>query len=45
LRALAKFLLLKGAVNFYTRGEQYDKAAETVAVLQREVKKAKHGKK
>jgi len=34
----AKFLLLKGAVSFYVRGEQYDKAADTVAALQREVK-------
>jgi len=34
----AKFLLLKGAVNFYTRGEAYDKAADMVAALQTGVK-------
>ena len=34
----AKFLLLKGAVNFYTRGEAYDKAADAVADLQAKVK-------
>ena len=33
-----KFLLLKGAVNFYTRGEAYDKAADAVADLQAKVK-------
>ena len=34
----AKFLLLKGAVSFYTRGEAYDKAADTVTALQANVK-------
>ena len=34
----ARFLLLKGAVNFYTRGEAYDKAADAVAALQTTVK-------
>ena len=34
----AKFLLLKGAVSFYTRGEAYDKAADTVTALQSGVK-------
>lgn len=34
----ARFLLLKGAVNFYTRGEAYDKAADAVATLQATVK-------
>lgn len=34
----AKFLLLKGAVTFYTRGEAYDKAADAVAALQTTVK-------
>ena len=34
----AKFLLLKGAVSFYTRGEAYDKAADAVTALQSGVK-------
>ena len=34
----AKFLLLKGAVNFYTRGEEYDKAADAVETLKASVK-------
>lgn len=34
----AKFLLLKGAVSFYARGEAYDKAADAVVELQRSVK-------
>ena len=34
----AKFLLLKGAVSFYTRGEAYDKAADAVEALKANVK-------
>ena len=34
----ARFLLLKGAVSFYTRGEAYDKSADAVAGLQTGVK-------
>lgn len=30
----AKFLLLKGAVNYYVRGEAYDKAADCIATMQ-----------
>ena len=29
-----KFLLLKGAVNYYVRGEAYDKAADCIATMQ-----------
>ena len=36
--AAAKFLFLKGAVSFYTRGEAYDKAADAVVSLQANVK-------
>ena len=34
----AKFLLLKGAVNYYVRGEAYDKAADVIAAMQTEIK-------
>ena len=34
----AKFLLLKGAVSFYTRGEAYDKAADAVELMKSNVK-------
>ena len=30
----AKFLLLKGAVSYYVRGEAYDKAADCIATMQ-----------
>jgi len=33
----AKFLLLKGAISFYVRGEAYDMAADTVNVLRAEI--------
>jgi len=32
-----KFLLLKGAVNYYVRGEAYDKAADCIATMQSNV--------
>ena len=34
----AKFLLLKGAVSYYVRGEAYDKAADCIATMQSEIK-------
>ena len=34
----AKFLLLRGAVSYYSRSADYDKAADAVALLQSEVK-------
>ena len=33
----AKFLLLKGAVNYYVRGEAYDKAADCIATMQSDI--------
>lgn len=33
----AKFLLLKGAVNYYVRGEAYDKAADCIATMQADI--------
>jgi formylglycine-generating enzyme required for sulfatase activity len=33
----AKFLLLKGAVSFYVRGEAYDKAADCIATMQSDI--------
>ena len=33
----AKFLLLKGAVNYYVRGESYDKAADCIATMQSDI--------
>ena len=32
-----KFLLLKGAVNYYVRGEAYDKAADCIAAMQADI--------
>ena len=34
----AKFLLLKGAVSYYVRGEAYDKAADCIATMQSDIK-------
>ena len=33
----AKFLLLKGAVGYYVRGEAYDKAADCIATMQADI--------
>lgn len=33
-----KFLLLKGAVNYYVRGEAYDKAADCIAKMKTDIK-------
>ncbi|MCR5838198.1 MAG: formylglycine-generating enzyme family protein [Kiritimatiellae bacterium] len=33
----AKFLLLKGAINYYVRGEAYDKAADCIATMQSDI--------
>ena len=33
----AKFLLLKGAVSYYVRGEAYDKAADCIATMQADI--------
>ena len=33
----AKFLLLKGAVSYYVRGEAYDKAADCIATMQSDI--------